>query len=360
VSKPIQFIRASKNEEGTHLWVTGEIGVDVRFADLQRALSHYAEENTGDITLNIYSHGGYLDDATAFYDWIADSGTRFKVRIWGTAMSAATVIAAAAGRDNIEIAANATWMIHETQGGTDEMRAIGNDSLVRVYRKLTGMKEAKIREMIAATTTLNASDAVAMGFAGKVMKSTARLAAMYEAKPIELNEQPTAMAETKTKVPVKLNLKEAWASLSANGTEVEVDIDAATADTIAEKDTRIAQLETELAEAKAKTVDEAAHAEALNKATQEAVTAKADLATAAQKHMDELKAKDEAHAKVLADLKAPLAGKTVADNQAAAVAAMPGAVQSESDKAAKAFATKAHNALERGMSEAKAAKAAVK
>ncbi len=360
MSKPIQFIRASKNEEGTHLWVTGEVGVDVRFADLQRALSHYAQEDAGEITLNIYSHGGYLDDATAFYDWVASSETKFKVRVWGTAMSAATVIAAAAGRENIEIAPNASWMIHETQGGTDEMRSIGNDSLVRVYRKLTGLKETKIREMIAATTTLNATDAVAMGFAGKVMKSTARLAAMYEARPVELNEQPTAMAETKKtiKATVKLTVAQAISAATGSGVEVEVEAEQATADALAEKDTRISQLETELAEAKAKTADEATTAEALTQATQEAVQAKADLAAAVSakdKAMADLKATHDAE---IAALKAPLAKATVADNKDGAVAKMPGSDPSASDKAAAQFINKTTNALERGMSEAKAKAAA--
>ena len=330
MSTSIQFIRASKNEEGTQIWVTGEIGVDVRFADLQRALTHYVE-GSAEIILNIYSHGGYLDDATAFYDWIADIGIKFKVRIWGTAMSAATVIAAAAGRANIEIAPNATWMIHETQGGTDEMRSIGNDSLVRVYRTLTGKKEKEIREMIAATTTLNATEAVKHGFAGKVMKSSMRLAAMYEAQPIEINDKTPAMADNKTikvQAQVKLaTMDAARAAFSAEGvtTEVEVNIEQATADALAAKDVVIAAKEAELATLRAeheKAVG-VAQAEAITNAQQEAVTAKADLATANEAHtkvIDALKAEHDAAIKAL---KAPIADPTVANNQAAAVAAMP-------------------------------------
>lgn len=308
--------------------------MDFTFAQLQSSLSNYANDPSGIPTLNLYSHGGYLNDATAFYDWADKSQVKFRVRVWGTAMSAMTIIAAAAGRENIEIAPNATWMIHECSGGTEEMQAHGNDAAVRIYRKLTNLSDKKIREMMAATTTLNAQQAVDMGFAGKVMKTSVKLAAMYDTAPVQLNEQPTAMADNKKTVKVQATVKlttmdAARAAFSAEGTtaEVEVDLDQAAADVVAEKEKQITELQAEVEALKAKTVDEATSAEALNKATQEAVTAKADLATAAQKHMEELKAKDEAHAKVLADLKAPLAGKTVADNKAAAVAEMPGNVE---------------------------------
>lgn len=344
MSKAIAFIRASKNEEGTQLWVTGEIGVDVRFADLQRALTYYAEESTGTVTVNIYSHGGYLDDATAFYDWIADSGTKFKVRIWGTAMSAATVIAAAAGRENIEIAPNASWMIHETQGGTDEMRAIGNDALVRVYRTLTGKKEKEIRDMIAATTTLNATEAVKHGFAGKVMKSSMRLAAMWEAEAIDINEKEPAMAEEKktitAKVKVKLTTMEAARAAFGDGTEVEVEVapEEATAAAIEEKDARIAELEAENEALKAKAQEGEAGQEARAQLETEANAAKAALQAKEDEHVKAINDLKAAHEAAIAELKKPLAKKTVGDNGAPGVAEMPQAIVTASDKAAKVFA----------------------
>lgn len=304
------FIRAAKSDEGNNLWITGEIGVDVRFADLQRALTHYTEEGTATI-LNIYSHGGYLDDATAFYDWVADSGMKFKVRVWGSAMSAATVIAAAAGRDSIEIAPNASWMIHETNGGTDQMREIGNDALVRVYRALTGKKEKEIREMIAATTTLSASEAVAHGFAGKVMKSTMRLAAMYEAAPIEIeNMENTNTA--KVALNVKLNLAQALQSIVGEGTELEVSVDEAVAAQIAEKEETITALKEQV-----ETLS-AAKDDFVPKAEVEAATAKVtELDEQIAKNIEAVKAKDEEIEKLkaeLADMTKPLAEPVVPNN----------------------------------------------
>lgn len=310
------------------MWLTGEVGVDFTFAQLQSSLTAYANNGDGIPTLNLYSHGGYLNDATAFYDWAVTSNAKFRVRVWGTAMSAMTLIAAAAGRENIEIAPNATWMIHECHGGTDEMNAHGNDAAVRIYRRLTNLTEKKIREMMAATTTLNAQQAVEMGFAGKVMKNTMKLAAMYEAKPIELNEQLTAMADKKTTVPVKLTFGKAISAAFGSEVTAEVDVDQAVADEIATLKEENAALKGQIAALETaqgdKQADEAADQEAITDTEKEAVTAKADLETAKAEHAKELEKVKAAHLAELAALKAPLASKTVADNQAPAVGAMPG------------------------------------
>lgn len=331
MSIPIQFIRAANSEEGPQLWLTGEVGVDFTFAQLQSSLSNYANDPSGIPTLNLYSHGGYLNDATAFYDWADKSQVKFRVRVWGTAMSAMTIIAAAAGRENIEIAPNATWMIHECSGGTEEMQAHGNDAAVRIYRKLTNLTDKKLREMMAATTTLNAQQAVEMGFAGKIIKTSVKLAAMHDAKPIDINDKPTAMADKKTikvQAQVKLaTMDAARAAFSAEGVtaEVEVDIEQATADALAAKDTVIAEKDAQIATLKAEKdkAVEVAQAEAITNAQQEAVTAKADLATAIENNAKALADLKASHEAAIAELKKPLATGTVANNQAAAVAAMP-------------------------------------
>lgn len=268
--------------------------------------------------MNIYSHGGYLDDATAFYDWIADSGTKFKVRIWGTAMSAATVIAAAAGRENIEIAPNASWMIHETGGGTDEMRTIGNDALVRVYRTLTGKKEKEIRDMIAATTTLNATEAVKHGFAGKVMKSTMRLAAMWDAQPIETEEMENTTNTAKVALKVKLNLAQAMQSMVGDGTELEVTVDDAVATMVSEKDTTITALKAQIEVLEAAKPKEVITKEQLDEVTAKATELEGKVTAAAT----DMLTKDQQILTLtaeLADLKKPLAEPIVPNNMVSEV-----------------------------------------
>ena len=248
-------------------------------------------------------------------------------------MSAMTLIAAAAGRENIEIAPNATWMIHECHGGTEEMNAHGNDAAVRIYRKLTGLSDKKLREMMAATTTLNAQQAVEMGFAARVIKTSIKLAAMYEAKPVQLNEQQPAMAEkTNTiKASAKVKLTGLEAVLAALGegkeVEVEVNVDEATAKAIEEKDKEIADLkaENEALKADEKANEEKEADEALKTAQDEATQAKAEVETLKAQHTKEVEDLKAEHVKAIADLKKPVAKAVTGNNDSPGVAEVPGA-----------------------------------
>ena len=302
--------------------ILGDIGFfGTNGEDLIRELRAIKPET---VKFIIYSPGGAVYDAIAVAGYIREQGIQCFAEIYGLCASAATVFAALAGPKNTAIAPGSMFLVHMPYGGDE--KAIDNAVafLVDLYVSAYGWSKGEAKKYMEAEDgqgiLWTADEAKKIGVTSEIMEG-AKVAARVRTS---INEQPTAMAESKTKVPVKLNLKEAWASLSANGTEVEVDIDKATADLIAEKDTRIAQLETELAEAKAKTADEAANQEALTNATQEAVTAKADLASAKTEHEKKITELKAEHAAVIEALKKPLAEKTVADNQAAAVAAMPG------------------------------------
>lgn len=295
------FVRASKGEDGPELWITGEIGVDTVATDVVRAIKFYNDQGDTPI-LNIYSHGGMVDDANAFYGYVEKSGIKAIVRIWGTAMSATVTYAAAFGRDAIEIHPLATIMIHEASGGTDEMREAGNNGMVAVYRRLSGLSDAKLRAMMSATTTLTAKEAVDMGFAGKVMKSELKLAAMHEAKPFEPNEQPQMM-QVKGKLVDLVAVKGQAATFEIDPTaELKDAADAlatATADRIAaeakekEATDKVAALETSVKEAN----DKATAAEEKATADVAEVTAKLETVTKAEADKDA----------VIANLKADVA-----------------------------------------------------
>ncbi len=317
---PNKFLRAAKGDgDAVDLWLTGFIGLDVTFNDVRMALEFYTKEGK-DVTLNIYSHGGFLDDATAFYDWSRTAKAKFGVIVWGTAMSAATVIAAAAGRKNIQIAENASWMIHNTHGGTDEMNEVGNASLARIYADLTGKAEKELRGLMAATTTYGAKDAVKQGFAGSVMKTTARLAALYESNPVDLTENTKDMKMIKASVPLKLTTMEAARAAFGDGTtvEVEVSVEDAIASAVTEKEQAIATLQAEVEQLKADAATKATEAE------QAAAQVEADKAAAVQAATDELNKANAAevtklkaeHDAAIKALNAPLAKAITGDNQA--------------------------------------------
>jgi len=210
------------------------------------------------------------------------------------------------------------------------------------------MPEKKLREMMAATTTLSAKDAVVMGFAGKVMKTEMRLAAMYDAQPIELQENQTAMAETKTKVPVKLTLTKAISAAFGNEVSVEVDVDQVVADEITalkeENETLKGQIATIEAAKAAKAAEEVTSTEAITTATNEATQAKANLTAAIAanaKSLDELTALHAEEVKALND-KIPVAARTVANNQQTVITVEPVIADSEGSRIVKAAISQAN------------------
>lgn len=317
---PNKFLRAAKGDgDAVDLWLTGFIGLDVTFNDVRMALEFYTKEGK-DVTLNIYSHGGFLDDATAFYDWARTAKAKFDVIVWGTAMSAATVIAAAAGKKNIQIAENASWMIHNTHGGTDEMNEVGNASLARIYADLTGKAEKELRGLMAATTTYGAKDAVKQGFAGSVMKTTARLAALYESSTaVEITETPKDMKTIKASVPVSLTTVEAIRAALGEGTTIEVDVNVedAIASAVTEKEQAISTLQAEVEQLKADAATKATEAEqAIAQAKAELTVSLDSVKEAAERvHAAEVAKLKAEHDAAIKALNAPLAKAITGDNQ---------------------------------------------
>ncbi len=303
--------------------ILGDIGFfGVDGADLIRELMAVKPTQ---VRFLIYSPGGAVYDAIAVCGYMLEQKIESFTEIYGLCASAATIFAAHSGPKNTAIAPGSMFLVHMPYGG--DQKAIDNAVAfcVDLYSKSYGWTKAEARKHMEADggegVLWTAAEAKQFGVASEIMEG-ARVAARAR---MSINEQPTAMAEKKTvSVHVKLSTMEAVRAALGEGTTVEVEAEQATAEALAAKDTRIAELEAELEAAKAKTVDEAAHAEALNNATQEAVTAKADLATAVAAKATEIEALKTAHAAEIAELKKPVAEKVVADNQTTAVGAMPG------------------------------------
>jgi SH3-like domain-containing protein len=163
---------------------------------------------------------------------------------------------------------------------------------------------------MAAETAYDAAQTVTEGFAASVLKTTERLAAMYDARPVAINEKTKNMKTIKVQARVKLGTMEAArAAFSTDGVpvEVEVSVDEATAATIADKDAEIERLQTELA-AKSEGENGAAEAE------QKAADAEAKLAEAEQAHAAQVARVKAEYEGKLAEIKKPLATAVVADN----------------------------------------------
>lgn len=288
----------------------------------------------GPVTLYINSNGGILGEAFAFYDFVRAKGIALNVEVFGTVGSAATIIAAAAGRENIHISENSDWFVHrvyfvnewgERIDGNPEEAARLNGLLVNAYMVLTGMDEAAVNALLDKgdnNASISAADAVSMGFAADIIPASK--AAAF--KQIAEANKP----ETMTKVPVKLNLGKAIAAAFGGEVSAEVDVDAAVAQQLTEKDEEIAALKAQIGtlEEAAKPVEGTVDPAAITAELETAKAQNAEQATAIAAKETVIADKDkaiEALNQKLADaLKKPISGPAIANNTAAAVAAIPG------------------------------------
>lgn len=305
--------------------IVGDIGFfGVDGADLIREINSVKPSS---IKFLIYSPGGAVYDAIAAVTFIKEQGIECYAEIYGTCASAATLFAALAGPKRTAVAPGAIFAVHMPflVGGTPDKRdqqAIDNaaEFCATMYAGAYGWTKAKARKFMEEDggkgTYWTAEDIKRDGIASELM-TLANLAARY-------NLNQPAMAENKNKLKVNATVKlttmeAARAAFSNDGitSEVEVDIEKETADAIAEKDARIAELETENAELKAAkpaegTVVPVAEVEEVKaKATELEATIAENTKAIAEKDGELVKA--QAKIKEL-EAQIPLAKKTVANN----------------------------------------------
>lgn len=270
----------------------------------------------------VYSPGGAVYDAIAVVGYLKANGIESFTEVYGYCASAATVFAAHSGPKRTAIAPGSMFLVHmpfHSEGSTNEadVKAIDNavEFLSSLYMDAYGWTKAEVKKYMEANDgngiPWTATEAKKLGIASEIM-DVGKVAARY-------NLKPTAMAENKNtvKATVKLTLAQALASV-AGGAEVEVEVEKATADAIAERDTRIAQLESELEAAKAAVPAEGSvvPAEQVTNATKKIE----ELEKAVSDKTKEVSAKADELSKAAAQIKElqskiPAATPTVADNQ---------------------------------------------
>ena len=193
--KPSIKFRADKH--GHEIILYGDVGYDItakEFSDEMKALG-----DVKDITVRINSFGGDVFDGVAIYSRLIDSGAKITVFIDGIAASAASVIAMA-GKE-IHIAEAGFVMIHDAwalaMGNASDLRKTAarleavSEQIAGIYQRRTGMDMSKIREMMAAETEFNATEAVEFGFATEIFEAE-RLAAKYDPERHHFKRPPSA------------------------------------------------------------------------------------------------------------------------------------------------------------------------
>ena len=162
------------------------------------------------INLRINSLGGDVFDGMAMYNVIKRREAKTTVYIEGIAASIATIIAL--GADEVIMAENSLFMIHNAWGGTSgeakDMRKTAEtldkitSELTDIYVKKTGLSYDTLAEMMDEESWLNAEEAFALGFIDTISDSI-KVAAKYDVSKFKNITQE----EIKNKLSININNK---------------------------------------------------------------------------------------------------------------------------------------------------------
>lgn len=155
----------------------GVIGDTITGPSIKAMLS--TMDQTQPLYVRIDSEGGSVFDGLSIYEAFAAYPGPKKAIIEPTAFSIASYIAAAF--DEVEIVENGYVMIHspwtEAVGNATEMTkqaellAKLETSMVDAYSKKTGMSSEQVKGLMAKETFLNATEAVRLGFASRIVST---------------------------------------------------------------------------------------------------------------------------------------------------------------------------------------------
>lgn len=161
----------------------GDVGWEITPSEVASALP---KDQSLPLTVNLFSAGGDALAGLGVFNILDRYEGKLTMRIDGVAASAGSLIAMAG--DEIEMPSNALMMMHHAWGG-----ALGESSDLKKHAELldqisenyrdtyaarSGQTPEDVEAMMAATTWLTAEDAVAKGFATKVIPAKKANASM--------------------------------------------------------------------------------------------------------------------------------------------------------------------------------------
>ncbi|MER9911694.1 Clp protease ClpP [Mesorhizobium sp. M0050] len=157
----------------TQIDLYDEIGTwGVNAKDFRSRLS-----DAGDVVLRINSPGGDVFDGLTMYNDLVSHAGKVRVEVVGVAASIASIIAMAG--DEIAIANNAFFMIHNSWtlgiGNRHDFNTLSatlgkiDDAMARTYASRTGSGIRSIKKMMDDETWLTGSEAKDAGFATEIL-----------------------------------------------------------------------------------------------------------------------------------------------------------------------------------------------
>lgn len=196
--------------------IYGYIGEDIFFGgvSLQSVSEQLSAITDNDLTVNISSGGGSVNEGKAIYTLLKNSGKNITVKIIGQAYSIASVIAMCGNK--ILIGEFADMMIHPawtyTEGNADDLRETADmlekmsNELFDVYMTKDGLKknETKLREYFDSEKIISAKDCIELGLAdgyledakNTIKKFIPLKAVAYYSKPIDMKKENAEEAKS--------------------------------------------------------------------------------------------------------------------------------------------------------------------
>jgi len=212
----------------------------------QQFVSELNELDVDEITLRINSPGGSVFQGIAIFNAIKAHKAKVTVHVDGLAASIASIIALAG--DEVHIAENAYFMIHQpwtvTLGTADDLRDEANlldkleGTLVDIYSKRMDKSANEIRDLLKAETWMDGKEAKEAGLATHVTEDQAEVEAkhdltQFDNAPSEINAGKTP---PKDKREFERSLRELGFSRSASVEIASKTFDDAATQSDSEKD----------------------------------------------------------------------------------------------------------------------------
>lgn len=212
--------------QAAEILIYGDIG-EGWFAESNNTVKRVKEQldalgEQPEVVVRINSPGGDAFEGIAIYNVLRDAPQRVVVKVDGTAVSAASIVAMAG--DEIRMAENALLMIHDpwtmTMGDASDLRQTADlldkvaGAIAQTYVARSGQDAEDVREMMAAETWFDAAEALEAGFAthvdGRVDEAlatlTARHIAAYKNAPERAEQWARQRDEQGARSPFELRI----------------------------------------------------------------------------------------------------------------------------------------------------------
>lgn len=205
----MEFYKLTVNDRVANLYIFGDIYSDTSL------MAEIGELDVDEINVYINSYGGAVSEGLAIYNALKNHKATVNTYCQGFACSIASVIMQAG--DTRYMCSNSLLMIHNawtlTMGNSEELRKTADDlekingEVLKIYVEKSGLSEDEVKQMLDDEDWITSDEAVARGFADKVIKEDDEIKQKVQNK-LKRKEEPATPkpAEKKNEEKKILNL----------------------------------------------------------------------------------------------------------------------------------------------------------